>query len=96
MLGLSSLLIGVVVAMSGAIGFIGLIIPHIARRLVGARHRWALPISAVLGAILLLWADVVSRMILAPQEIPVGIVTALLGAPFIIPLIKRAYPASSS
>ena len=96
LLGLSSLLIGVVVAMSGAIGFIGLIIPHIARRLVGARHRWALPISAVLGAILLLWADVVSRMILAPQEIPVGIVTALLGAPFIIPLIKRAYPASSS
>ena len=96
LLGLSSLLIGVVVAMSGAIGFIGLIIPHIARRLVGSKHRWALPISAVLGAILLIWADILSRVVLAPQEIPVGIVTALLGAPFIIPLIKRAYPASSN
>lgn len=96
LLALSSLLIGVVVSISGAIGFIGLIIPHLARRLVGARHRWALPVSAVLGAILLIWADIASRVLLAPQEIPVGIVTALLGAPFIIPLIRRAYPASSS
>lgn len=86
---LVSLLVGTVVAMSGAIAFIGLVVPHLARGLVGARHRWVVPAAALSGAVLLVWADVLSRMLLAPQELPVGIVTALLGAPFLLILIRK-------
>ncbi|HIW95371.1 MAG TPA: iron ABC transporter permease [Candidatus Corynebacterium gallistercoris] len=83
------LVVGVLVSMSGAIGFVGLVIPHIARWLVGYRHRWVLPLSAILGSILLIWADILSRMLLAPQEIPVGIITALVGAPFLLLLLRK-------
>lgn len=81
--------VGAVVASSGGIGFVGLIIPHIARVCVGAAHRRLLPVSALLGAIFLVWADVLARVLLAPQELPLGIITALFGAPLLFVLIRR-------
>ncbi|UOE96004.1 iron ABC transporter permease [Alkalihalobacillus sp. LMS39] len=87
---LTALLTGVLVALSGAIGFVGLMIPHIVRLLVGSDHRRVLPVSALLGAIFLLWADVVARTIVAPQELPIGIVTAICGGPFFIWLLRRS------
>ncbi|MDT9594985.1 iron ABC transporter permease [Nocardioides zeae] len=86
---LVSLVVGVLVAMAGSIGFVGLVIPHLARRLVGGAHRVVVPVAALLGAILLVWADVVARTVLAPQEIPIGIITALVGAPFLLLLVRR-------
>lgn len=88
---LSCLLVGAVVAMAGAIGFVGLVVPHLARRLVGGRHRVLTPVAALLGAVLLCWADIGARTLLAPQEIPVGIITALVGAPFLLLLIHRMH-----
>lgn len=84
-----SLLTGVLVAVSGAIGFLGLIIPHFSRLLVGPDHKRVLPISLLLGAVFMIWADVVARLILAPEEIPIGVVTALTGGPFFIWLLRR-------
>lgn len=77
-------LAGSSVAVAGPIGFIGLVIPHIARFLVGVDYRWILPYAAVLGGILLLLADIVARLLIQPQELPVGVMTALMGAPFFI------------
>lgn len=88
----SCLLVGVLVAAAGAIGFVGLVVPHLARRAVGGRHRLFLPIAALLGGILVCWADVGSRVLLAPQEIPIGIITALAGAPFLLILVRRMSP----
>ncbi len=88
---LVSLCVGVLVSASGSIGFVGLVVPHLARRLVGARHVRVVPVSALLGAILLVAADIVARVLLAPQEIPIGIITALLGAPFLLILIRRLH-----
>lgn len=82
------LLNGSAVAVAGSIGFIGLVVPHLVRFWVGVDYRWILPYSAVFGAILLLTSDVVARSIAQPQEIPVGIMTALVGAPFFIYLAK--------
>ncbi len=82
------LLNGSAVAVAGSIGFIGLVVPHLVRFWVGVDYRWILPYSAVFGAILLLISDVVARSIVQPQEIPVGIMTALVGAPFFIYLAK--------
>ncbi|MUL38869.1 FecCD family ABC transporter permease [Gloeocapsopsis dulcis] len=82
------LLAGSAVAAAGPIGFIGLVVPHIVRLLIGIDYRWLLPYSAVLGAILLLASDVVARLIIQPQELPVGIVTALVGAPFFVYLAR--------
>ena len=87
---LTALLTGVLVAVSGAIGFIGLMVPHIVRLLIGSDHRHVLPISALVGAVFLIWADVVARTIVAPQELPIGIVTALCGGPFFIWLLRRS------
>ncbi|WP_010121225.1 iron chelate uptake ABC transporter family permease subunit [Corynebacterium nuruki] len=92
---LSCLLVGAVVAMAGAIGFIGLVVPHLARRLVGGRHRALTPVAALLGAVLLCWADIGARTLLAPQEIPVGIITALVGAPFLLLLVHRMHREAS-
>ncbi len=75
------------VAAAGIIGFVGLIAPHIARRLVGPRHVWLLPMSACVGAAIMMVADVVARTIVAPAEMPVGILTALLGCPFFLFLL---------
>lgn len=88
-----SLCVGVLVSASGSIGFVGLVVPHLARRLVGASHVRVVPVAALLGAILLVWADVVARVLLAPQEIPIGIITSLLGAPFLLILIRRLHAA---
>ena len=83
------LLAGVTVAVAGAIGFIGLMVPHITRRLVGEDYRIVLPVSAVIGGLLLTYADVLARFIAYPYESPVGIVTSLLGAPFFLILARR-------
>lgn len=82
-------LAGSSVALAGMIGFIGLIVPHMARGLFGIDHRWLLPACALLGACLLLLADVTSRFLMPPQEVPVGIMTALIGTPFFIYLARR-------
>jgi len=79
-----SLLTGVMVAVSGAIGFVGLVIPHIVRMLVGTDHRRVLPVSVLVGASFLVWVDVIARMAFAPIELPVGVITALLGGPFFV------------
>jgi len=83
------LLAGVTVAVAGAIGFIGLMVPHITRRLVGEDYRIVLPVAAVIGGLLLTYADVLARFIAYPYESPVGIVTSLLGAPFFLVLARR-------
>ncbi|GAB3273393.1 FecCD family ABC transporter permease [Kineosporia babensis] len=88
-LALTSAMVGVVVAAVGGVGFVGLVVPHVARRLVGGRHRAVLPVSALLGAILLIAADTVARTALAPQEMPVGVVTGAVGAPLLLLLLRR-------
>ncbi|WP_289136825.1 iron ABC transporter permease [uncultured Brevibacillus sp.] len=89
LIGIIMLLAGSAVAIAGPIGFIGLTVPHIARFWVGADYRWILPYSALLGALLLLLSDVGARFVLPSREIPVGVVTAFLGAPFLIYLVQR-------
>ncbi len=81
--------VGAAVAAAGLIGFIGLVVPHLMRLLVGPDHRLLLPASALAGASLLLLADLVARLALAPAELPIGIVTALIGAPFFLYLLMR-------
>jgi len=88
-----SLCIGVVVATSGSIGFVGLVVPHLARRLVGAAHAWAIPVSGLMGALFLVVADLVARTLMQPQELPIGIITAIVGAPFLLHLIRRMHQA---
>jgi iron complex transport system permease protein len=85
----ASLMAGVTIAVSGSIGFVGLMVPHFTRLLVGGDHRRVLPVSALLGAILVVWVDVAARMVLAPEEMPVGILTAIIGGPLFIFLLKR-------
>jgi iron complex transport system permease protein len=86
---LASLVTGLVVSVSGVIGFVGLIIPHVCRILFGPDHRLLMPASFLLGASFLIIADILSRLLLAPTEIPVGAVTAALGAPFFIYLLRK-------
>ncbi|WP_110753368.1 FecCD family ABC transporter permease [Phyllobacterium leguminum] len=81
--------VGASVAMSGGIGFVGIVVPHLLRLVIGPDNRYLLPASALLGAILLLLADAVSRTIVAPAELPIGIVTALAGAPFFLWILLR-------
>ena len=81
--------VAISVSLAGSIAFVGLVIPHIIRLLIGPDHRWLLPMSALGGAILLLLADTVARTVFAPIELPVGLVTALLGAPFFISLLRQ-------
>lgn len=85
------LLAGGAVAVSGPIGFIGIIIPHITRAIVGIDHRWVIPFSGLLGAMLLLAADISARYILMPQEVPVGVMTAIIGTPFFIYIARRGF-----
>ncbi len=87
---LTSLVIGVLVACSGAIGFVGLMVPHAARMVVGAGHRALLPVAALGGAVFLVLADLIARTAAAPQEIPVGVVTALVGGPFFLWMLRRS------
>ena len=84
------LLTGAAVAAAGPIAFVGLAVPHLARALVGADHRWTLAVSALLGPALVLGSDVVGRVVAPPGEVPAGIVTALIGAPLLAFLVRRA------
>jgi iron complex transport system permease protein len=81
---LGSLITATAVSLSGMIGFVGLIVPHVGRMLVGPDHRLLLPIAGLLGSALLMIADTLARSIIAPVELPVGVVTALTGAPWFI------------
>ncbi len=85
----SSLMIGAMVSVSGMIGFIGLMVPHVMRLIVGSDHRLLLPASFLAGGIFLCWADTLARILLAPAELPVGIVTAFFGGPFFLFLLYR-------
>ncbi len=85
----SSLMIGAMVSVSGMIGFVGLMIPHVMRLIIGSDHRLLLPASFLAGAIFLSWADTLARVLLAPAELPVGIITAFLGGPFFLFLLYR-------
>ncbi|MFB4315587.1 FecCD family ABC transporter permease [Actinomadura sp. 21ATH] len=87
-----TLLTGAAVAACGALAFLGLIVPHLARALSGPDHRWLLPFSALLGAALLLAADVTGRLVARPGELEVGIMLALIGGPFFIALVRRRKP----
>ncbi|MDI3316655.1 MAG: iron ABC transporter permease [Bacillota bacterium] len=85
----TSLLTAGAVALSGMIGFVGLLVPHLYRLLSGASHRWLLPLSAAGGAAVMVGADLLARTLMAPGELPVGVVTALLGAPFFLLILLR-------
>lgn len=88
----SSLLVAVVVAVSGSIGFVGLMIPHIVRMLVGSDHRRLLPAAALLGGSYLVWIDILARSIRRPVEVPLSIITAAIGGPFFLWLMRRRAP----
>jgi iron complex transport system permease protein len=77
------------VAFSGLIGFVGLMVPHIARMLVGGDYQKLIPVSALLGGLFVLWADIAARTIMAPEDMPIGIVTGLVGGCFFVWLLKR-------
>ncbi|MDX5474854.1 MAG: iron ABC transporter permease [Bacillaceae bacterium] len=85
------LLSGGAVAIAGPIAFIGIVIPHVARFLVGTDHRWLVPYCTFLGAILLLIADLAARYVIMPQEVPVGVMTAIIGTPFFIYIARRGF-----
>jgi iron complex transport system permease protein len=85
---LAAFLTGIAVSLAGTIGFVGLIVPHLVRLILGPDHRVLLPISAIGGGIFLIWADIIARTIVAPVELPVGVVTAFLGAPFFMYLLR--------
>jgi iron complex transport system permease protein len=89
LLAASALLTGAMVSVSGSIGFVGLILPHAVRLLIGPGHRALLPLSALVGAIFLVWADTAARTLFDPRELPVGIVTAIIGAPIFALLLAR-------
>ena len=89
LLAATALLTGAMVSVSGAIGFVGLILPHAVRLTVGPGHRSLLPLTTLVGAIFLIWADTVARSAFAPRELPVGIITALIGAPVFAALLAR-------
>ncbi len=84
-----TLSVGASVSVSGSIGFIGLVVPHLVRLMFGADHRFLIPISVFVGAILLLLSDMMARTVVAPAELPIGVITSLIGGPFFIMLILR-------
>jgi iron complex transport system permease protein len=90
LIGIAALVTGVLVAASGIIGFVGLIVPHAVRFVVGVSHRRVVPLSFAAGALFLVWADLAARTLLPDQETPVGVLTALCGVPFFLVLLRRA------
>lgn len=86
---LVALLTGTVVAVSGSIGFVGLIVPNLTRLLVGADHRRSLPVTALFGALVVVWSDTAARLVLAPTELPIGILTAAIGVPLFLVILHR-------
>lgn len=89
LLAMASALTAVVVSFCGIIGFVGLMSPHFARLIIGAKHRGLIPTSMLLGAVILLLSDILSRSIVAPSELPIGIITSILGAPVFLVLLRR-------
>lgn len=89
MLVLASLVTGVMVAVSGAIAFVGLVMPHLVRMVVGATHARVLAVAPLAGAIFMVWVDLVSRTLVAPRELPLGVITALVGVPVFVTLMRR-------
>ncbi|WP_244488953.1 putative F420-0 ABC transporter permease subunit [Devosia sp. Root635] len=89
LLGGTALLTGILVSIGGAIGFVGLIVPHVARLVTGSRHRALLPVAMLLGASFMVWTDTAARSLFEPRELPVGIITALLGAPIFLGVLLR-------
>lgn len=85
----TALLTGAMVSVSGSIGFVGLVLPHAVRLVVGSRHRVLLPLAALVGAIFLIWCDTLARSLFDPRELPVGIITAVIGAPIFVALLTR-------
>ncbi len=85
----TALITAIIVSTSGAIGFVGLVLPHAARALVGVKHRLLLPTAALAGAIFLVWVDTAARTVLDPQELPVGVATAIIGVPAFIAILLR-------
>ena len=88
----SSLLVAVVVAVSGSIGFVGLMVPHIVRMLVGSDHQRLLPATVLVGGSYLVWVDILARTIRRPVEVPLSIITAAIGGPFFLWLMRRQAP----
>ncbi|GAA0065864.1 iron ABC transporter permease [Clostridium perfringens] len=86
---LSSLITGVIVSVCGTIGFVGIMIPHIVRLIFGTDHKTLLPFSALVGAIFLIWADIIARCAIANMELPIGIITSVIGAPFLLWLMVK-------
>jgi iron complex transport system permease protein len=90
----ATVLTGAGVAAAGPIAFVGLAVPHIARAIVGGDHRWVIPMAALIGPVMLLVSDVIGRIVFPPGEIPAGVMTALIGVPFLVTLVRRkAVPA---
>lgn len=89
LLGATALLTGGMVAVSGSIGFVGLVLPNAVRLVVGARHRVLLPLSAITGAVFMIWVDTGARVFFEPRELPVGIITVLIGAPLFVVVLLR-------
>jgi iron complex transport system permease protein len=87
--GMVSILVGTAVAASGSVGYVGLIVPHLIRLAVGSDNRFVVPLSAFAGAIFVVLADTVARTAISPRELPVGAITALVGAPLFIYLLRR-------
>jgi iron complex transport system permease protein len=88
----SAAVTGAVVAVSGAIGFVGLMVPHGVRMMVGADHRRVLAVAPLAGAVLMIWVDILSRVVMAPTELPVGVLTAVIGVPcFVLLMSRRSY-----
>ncbi|POX39478.1 iron ABC transporter permease [Streptomyces sp. Ru73] len=85
----AAVLTGAGVAAAGPLAFVGLAVPHLARALIGSGHRWVLPVAALLGPVMVLVADAVGRLLFPPSEVPAGVMTALIGVPFLIVLVRR-------
>ena len=85
----STLITAAAVSVAGTIGFVGLVVPHLIRLMAGPDYRLLIPITALFGAIYLVWADTLARMLLSPTEIPLGVITAFLGAPFFMYLLRK-------
>ena len=85
-----------VVAVSGGVGFVGLMIPHVVRMLVGPDHRRVMMSSALVGGIFLMWVDILARIVIRPSEMPLGIITGVIGAPFFIYIMQRNSRAGGS
>lgn len=88
---LATMLTGIIVSISGTIGFVGLTIPHVTRSIVGTKHKRLIPASVLVGGTFLVIADVISRVIVAPEELPIGVVSAFFGAPFFLYLIRKSH-----